>query len=49
MEDDLKSRISEAMNESESEDDWIKNLPAHGVNIESTRQQEAWKNITRMN
>lgn len=32
--DDLKSRISEAMNESESEDDWIKNLPAHGVNIE---------------
>ena len=32
--DDLKSRITEAMNESESEDDWIKNLPAHGVNIE---------------
>lgn len=32
--DDLKSRISEAMNESESEEDWIKNLPAHGVNIE---------------
>lgn len=32
--DDLKSRIAEAMNESESEDDWIKNLPANGVNIE---------------
>ena len=32
--DDLKSRITEALNESESEDDWIKNLPAHGVNIE---------------
>lgn len=32
--DDLKSRITEAMNESESEEDWIKNLPAHGVNIE---------------
>ena len=32
--DDFKSRITEAMNESESEDDWIKNLPAHGVNIE---------------
>lgn len=32
--DDLKSRISEALNESESEEDWIKNLPAHGVNIE---------------
>lgn len=32
--DDLKSRITEAMNESESEEDWIRNLPAHGVNIE---------------
>lgn len=32
--DDLKSRITEALNESESEEDWIKNLPAHGVNIE---------------
>lgn len=32
--DDLKSRITEALNKSESEDDWIKNLPAHGVNIE---------------
>ena len=32
--DDLKSRITEAMNESESEEDWIKNLIAHGVNIE---------------
>lgn len=32
--DDLKSRIAEALNESESEEDWIKNLPAHGVNIE---------------
>ena len=32
--DDLKSRITEALNESESEDDWIKNLPVHGVNIE---------------
>lgn len=32
--DDLKSRITEAMNESESEEDWIKNLPSHGVNIE---------------
>ena len=25
---------TEALNESESEEDWIKNLPAHGVNIE---------------
>ncbi len=32
--DDLKSRITEALNESESEEDWIKNLPAYGVNIE---------------
>ena len=32
--DDLKSRITEALNDSESEEDWIKNLPAHGVNIE---------------
>lgn len=32
--DDLKSRITEALNESESEEDWIKNLPSHGVNIE---------------
>lgn len=32
--DDLKSRITEALNESESEEDWIKNLIAHGVNIE---------------
>lgn len=32
--DDLKLRITEALNESESEEDWIKNLPAHGVNIE---------------
>ena len=32
--DDLKSRITEALNESESEEDWIRNLPAHGVNIE---------------
>ena len=32
--DDLKSRITEALNESKSEEDWIKNLPAHGVNIE---------------
>lgn len=32
--DDLKSRITEAMNESESEEDWIRNLPVHGVNIE---------------
>ena len=32
--DDLKSRITEALNESESEENWIKNLPAHGVNIE---------------
>lgn len=32
--DDLKSRITEALNESESEEDWIKNLPVHGVNIE---------------
>lgn len=32
--DDLKSRITEALNESESEEDWIKNMPAHGVNIE---------------
>lgn len=32
--DDLKSRITEVLNESESEEDWIKNLPAHGVNIE---------------
>lgn len=32
--DDLKSRITEALNESESEEDWIKNLIVHGVNIE---------------
>lgn len=30
----MKSRITEALNESESEEDWIKNMLAHGVNIE---------------
>lgn len=42
--DDLKSRITEAMNESESEEDWIRNLPAHGVNIEvhDSRKREKY-------
>lgn len=32
--DDLKMRIMAAMNESENEDEWLKNLPGFGVNIE---------------
>lgn len=44
--DDLKSRITEALNESESEEDWIKNLPAHGVNIEVHDSKKCGKYYT---
>lgn len=44
--DDLKSRITEALNESESEEDWIKNLPAHGVNIEVHNSKKRGKYYT---